>query len=534
MIVLAPLLPPSKSEAQQVLYWDRDPIVDGVQDGGNGSIWDAANRANWLPSPSSPSTQNTMWPGGASGFDTIAAFGNGGVLDSRDMRIVNVSGTVNAGGLLFRPIALGPAEGAPPSATLYTSYGLVGGVISLAENANIEIGENTSSMSLSQRVTLVSQIAGHNINITRTAGATDWGFLEVRGPNTWTGTLNVGPQVFLELRAVAASNTLTSVNIADSTTLSLFYTAGGDSNYTNAISLTGEGFGGRGALRFDETLTQSGNITLTGDASIGTGASNFTGTIAGSIGQSGGSRVLKINGNGIGGKIILQGNNTFTGGVEILAGTLRITGDSSLGAVPASADANNITMNGGILQLAGSFNIHANRGILLQTRGGTIDTEAQNTTYAGIISGNGPLSKAGTGTLTLSGANTYSGETRVLGVLVVANDQALGDSSQGTIVSGSIGRLELTGGVTVTGESLITPTLSNRSGNNTWDGSVRAAVGIVMVLESKEGSLLISGNVSAQSTDGIDHSLTLQGDGDAEISGSLTRAINLSKSGTGT
>jgi len=59
----------------------------------------------------------------------------------------------------------------------------------------------------------------------------------------------------------------------------------------------------------------------------------------------------------------------------------------------------------------------------------TIGGNNETTTYSGNISGSSGFSKVGTGTLTLSGNNSYSGKTYVgLGTLATSGDNRLGTS----------------------------------------------------------------------------------------------------------
>lgn len=75
--------------------------------------------------------------------------------------------------------------------------------------------------------------------------------------------------------------------------------------------------------------------------------------------------------------------------------------------------------------------------------GGVIDTNTFNTTIGVAISGTGGLTKAGDGTLTLSGTNTYAGDTAVTGgTLSLAADNTSNDLS--TVTIGSSGVLQLT------------------------------------------------------------------------------------------
>ena len=71
-----------------------------------------------------------------------------------------------------------------------------------------------------------------------------------------------------------------------------------------------------------------------------------------------------------------------------------------------------------------------NGGFLL-TVGGT-----GNTTVSSVIQGSGGLTKTGAGILTLSGANTFTGQTNVnVGTLKLGNASALGTAAGNTVVS---------------------------------------------------------------------------------------------------
>ena len=89
-----------------------------------------------------------------------------------------------------------------------------------------------------------------------------------------------------------------------------------------------------------------------------------------------------------------------------------------------------MTFNGGTLQAtAGGLTLGSAAVLALS---GTIDTQSFGLTYAGTISGPGGLTKTGTGTLTLTSANTYAGDTVLRkGGLVIGNAAAL---STGTLL----------------------------------------------------------------------------------------------------
>ena len=127
----------------------------------------------------------------------------------------------------------------------------------------------------------------------------------------------------------------------------------------------------------------------------------------------------------------LSGVNTYTGATAVDAGVLQAGSGNAFGdnsAVSVSAGAtlalNNFSNAIGSLAGAGSVTL----GSATLTTGGN-DT---STTFSGVMSGTGGLTKTGTGTMTLLGASTYTGSTTVTG---------------GTLQIGAGGSLQGTGGL---------------------------------------------------------------------------------------
>ena len=172
-------------------------------------------------------------------------------------------------------------------------------------------------------------------------------------------------------------------------------------------------------------------------------------------------------------------SNTYSGGTTINSGTtLLVSSDgltagstSELGLVPATA-ATNITINGGTLEATSTFALNSNRGISLGSSGGTIDVNGLNgaspntLTYGGIIANVpmsvGSLTLTDTGTLVLSGPNSYTGGTNISsGTLRAGALNTIPQSSAVTLGLGGTLQLNgfsqsigsLTGGGTVTNNS---------------------------------------------------------------------------------
>ncbi|MEK7414044.1 MAG: autotransporter-associated beta strand repeat-containing protein, partial [Planctomycetota bacterium] len=313
--------------------------------------------------------------------------------------------------------------------------------------------------------------------------------------STWVGGVAPGPTN----TATIASAHVIALNGADRTIAGLNFTGGGSISSGNKLTVTGGGI----------TVTGSGSPAIAADLSYGTGggtilqSSSGTLTISGAISGSGNLNKL---GSGI---MVLSGTNTFGGtgqAVVVGAGTLSVSADAQLGA-----SANTVTMAGGTLLASADFS--SSRSMVLTDAASSVAVANTFTlTWDGVVSGTGLFTKAQAGSLVLTAANTYTGDTTVgAGTLVVSNATALGTTAGGTSVS-SGASLQI-GAVAVAGETL---TL-----NGTGVGG--------------NGALLGSGTGSWSGTIALVADSSLGGTGNTTtLSGSISGGFNLTKVGTGT
>ncbi len=195
------------------------------------------------------------------------------------------------------------------------------------------------------------------------------------------------------------------------------------------------------SVLFDDTAagTTTVNLTTTMEPltlTINNAAKNYTFASAGRL-----SGAVGLTKQGVGLLTLANtGSNDFTGPVIVAGGTLQI--GSAANPLPTNSavvlsntagvmlDLNNQNLTIGSLNGGGDSggNVSLGTGALSINGGGG---------YAGVIGGGGKLTKSGTGTVTLYGANLYTGGTLInTGTVVVANSTGSGTGPGSVLIAG--------------------------------------------------------------------------------------------------
>lgn len=358
---------------------------------------------------------------------------------------------------------------------------LGGGALVVGDNRALGTGTLTvggsamldaaTSMTVANAISLG---AGTTLTLNGTNSLTLAGVIEGSGGLVKNGTATV---------TLTKANTYTGETTINDGTLAIG--VGGSLASTNTVNLTGAGaafdISAASAQTIGALAGSAGTSVILGGNTLtlsGSGNTTYAGTIMGTGG-------LTITGAGI---KSLTGTNTYSGGTNLSSGALIVSANGALGTGRLTVSGSSTLDTATNVTLANAVSLGT--GATLTLGGGT------DLILGGVIEGDGRLVKNGTGTTTLTKANTFAGGTTI---------------NAGTLAIGAGGRLASAGSVSLASIGA-TLDLSNAGGAQT----IGALSGIA-------GSIVNLG-VNA---------LTLGGSSNATYAGSIVGTGGLTITGTG-
>jgi fibronectin-binding autotransporter adhesin len=335
---------------------------------------------------------------------------------------------------------------------------------------------------------------------------TDSGQLNLTGPNTYSGGTRVSGGVL----SVVTDSNLGDVSIGLTLDGGELLAANG---FSSARPVTITANGGTLAATAGGSASFSGNLTGTGSLIIGDPVNT--------------------------GMISLGGNNTYTGSTTIVTGaTLQALSTGALSATSAFLVTGSLDLNGfsnQIGSLAGTGNV-TNNGLVpaVLTAGG----DNTNTSFSGVLqNGSGilGLAKTGTGTLILTGNNSYSGGTTITGGTLQIGNGILNGSLAGNVTDNGVLAFDSAGSVAFVGAVSGTGALRQLgpastlilTGANTYSGGTTISAGTLQI-----GDGGIAGSIAGDVTD--NGNLTFNRSDAVIFSGIVSGAGSLTQEGPGT
>lgn len=381
-----------------------------------------------------------LQPDGANGANGGANTGSGGSGGGGSRWYAGTGGTGGSGLVVIRYIGAAAGSGGAVSsgsgaATGYTLHSFT------------TVGTDTLTLN-PLAVTLSGNISGAGSAIMNAGGGT----MTMSGTNTYTGSTNVTAGTVIV--SGGGLSPVTRVNVSSG------------ANYNVSVSNSVGSITGAGVINIGTgyTFTAGGDNTSTIFSGCISGAGNFT-----------------KSGSGV---LTLSGTNTATGSTNVTSGTLEVTGylsDST--AVNVSSGASyNVSSSDMVGSIAGAGTINlANTRLLVSGGDGT------STTFSGVMAGLGSLSKIGFGTLSLTGVNSYSGNTTIgVGTLMIGNGTANGslNGDSNIIINGAVLALNHSDSITlannISGTGSLTISQNNNvelTGNASYTGNTSLAGG---------------------------------------------------------
>ncbi|WP_307597729.1 autotransporter outer membrane beta-barrel domain-containing protein [Variovorax boronicumulans] len=376
------------------------------------------------------SAHTAIWFQSNSGANTVVNTGTiiaGAGTNSTQTTVIGASGTMAIDftnrGSLVGSLAF---AGASDALRWYTGASITGNISGgggadlLTLNSDNNATDTFAPLSLTGFETLVNNSGTWNFNVALApAGITSTtvlgGTLILGADNSaYTGSMTVGQGGVLQSRAQFAPAAITDNGLVrfaqpDSATYAGLVSGAGGIEKTGAGTLT---------LTRDQAFTGTTTISA-GVLQLGNGGA--TGSVKGSIVNNATLAIDRSDAHTLSntisgtGSLVKQGTgtttltaaNSYAGGTALKQGRLNVGHNLSLGTGALSMD------DGTTLGFAANGLNLANAVVLTGSNDPVIDTGSFDATLSGNISGGGFITKIGSGTLTLSGANSYSGATDV-------------------------------------------------------------------------------------------------------------------------
>jgi autotransporter-associated beta strand protein len=389
------------------------------------------------------------------------------------------------------------------------------GTFTLGNATAIVAGTNIVTFDGAGNLVVSGAITGTTASLVKNGA----GQLTLSGANTFDGAIAVNVGTLRISNAGALGTAVGATTISSGAALELF---GFASIAAEGLSVTGTGVGGTGALRnlsgnnsfnglvtlAGPTLIQSdaGSLFLAGATSVVAGANALTVGGAGNVAISGiidgvGASLTKVGA----GTLSLSGVNTFDGGTTVTAGTL------SLAASGVLNDSSSLTVNGGTFNVA-TFNETINQvilssGTIAGSTGALTSTQPFDLrmgTVSAILAGVNVV-KTTTGLVTLSGANSFTGQLQVnAGTVAFTGSANLGAGTVsidgGTLAYIGTGTQAVPVGITASqavafGTSGVTLNVANRFASLNLSGAV-GATSSANLTKTGLGKVAITGSVN--------------------------------------